>query len=869
MRAHVSTAALDQVAGCVRSARRRGTAYRGSRRVLRALLGLSVAATVLVTTSGPASGAAAVIDVDRLSGSTRYETAVAIAEAYADAVEARGRPPIDTILLTSGASAHFGCALPAPALSRLHEAPLLLTEHGQLPDAVEGFVKDYDIDRAFILGGIDVVSKSVMSQLETLNNVDVKRIAGDDCYGTAVAVAELVGQSPGAPGSYRREGRTALVATGEVFADALAAGPLAYRGRHPILLTPRATLHPQVSQFLAGSGTQHVILLGGPAAVSSGVEQAIERLGISVDRFYGDDRHATAVRVAEELLGDRTPQSCFGGDEIGLAYGYKSPDAITSGPLLGERCAPLLLTDLRKLPATASDFLASDKYAVGDADGDLRITVFGGIAAVSRGAENDAVNAARLAEIRAQVSAVEGACHFTVTFSEPVRTSDAQAASNYTRGGKVLASGLARVDAGSGASTSTARVMLAGGSVAPDANYPTGCTDPLDARERVGVEGRTIRGASDKRTVRAAATSVRSDSVRPVLTVSAADGAIEVFVEVNEPVQAGSFDVTFTRDRVDQVETVYVEDGQTRISFYVPYDDLKTDDRIVIPADAVKDLAGNGSLRELVTVQRDTTLPRLRRVAVTAPAARAMASVELGGRHNRASVSGLLRIEALDDGDARGAAGNAWQIRIQLDDSLDANDRPDVTVSVPRRRIDVSASPDMSLPDLVDDLNRDSGFRDLFEADLTGHHLADDGTVGETIGYVALAGGVSTVDMTAVWTEPVRDCNAAESPIRLDRIDVDVDGNGFDDYGLDGADAAAAGVQFVAAPDGNAYIVAGRAACDLSPGAASGTLVARLSSGNPSKLPAVGSKVYVSAGAAYDLRGNPAPNQSLSVRVER
>ena len=834
------------------------------RRAAQAMVALLVAAAGLALTTSPAHGGAAVISVDRLSGATRYETAVEIAEAYADEIEDRGRPSIDTILLTSGEDEHFGCALPAPALSRLYEAPLLLTERSELPDAVEDFVEDFDIDRAFILGGTDVVSNSVESELEALNRIDVERIAGDDCYGTAVEVADLVGDAPGEPGDYLREGRTALVATGEVFADALAAGPLAYTGEHPILLTPKAALHQQVSQFLRSSDTEHVIILGGPGAVASSVERAIEQLGISVDRLYGADRHATAVRIAEELLGDRAPQSCFEGDEVGLAYGFKSPDAITSGPLLGELCAPLLLTELNDLPKSASDFLESDEYITGDEDGDLRITIFGGTAAVSRGAENDAVNAARLDEIRARVEAIEGACHFTVTFSEPVRTSDARVASNYTQGSRTLSSSLARVDTGSGSSTTEAVVILVGGAYTTGAAAPTGCDDPLESRDRVGVDGRAIRGANDRRTVREASVLVRSDNTRPNLTVTAPDGGIEVIVEISEPVQQSSFDVTFTRDRVDDDVSVFVLDGETRFAIPVPYDELETGDRIEIPAGAVEDFAGNGSLREFVTVRRDNTLPRVSRVTVTEAVAREAAFVDLDGRYNRARVTGAMKITALDDGDAFGAAGNEWSIQIEFDTSLQSGDRADITVTLSQKRILVKVGEDTDVQDVVDDLNRDADFADLFEADLTDHELADDATIEDTLRYTRFGAGVSTVDLGLEWTEPVRDCVASEHPIRLDRIEIDTDANGVSDFALDGFGASSSGVQFVAATDGNEYIVAGTAACDLSSGVPSGTLVARLSSGIADELPTLRSRAIIEGGAAYDLRGNPAANQTLN-----
>jgi len=730
---------------------------RQRRRVMRVLVAMAVAAGTVVMTGSPAQGAAAVIEVDRHSGADRYATAVEIAEAYADEVRGRGRPAIDTILVTSGADAHFGCALPAPALSRLYEAPLLLTTRTDVPNAVERFVEDYDIDRAFILGGTDVVSNDVRDELEKLNNVEVKRVAGSDCYGTAVEVAELVGSPAGQPGTYRREGRTALVATGEVFADALAAGPLAYTGEHPILLTPRSSLDSRVSQFLRSSRTEHVIILGGSAAVSGSVERAIESLGISVERLFGADRYATAVSIGEELLGSSPPQGCFAGDEVGLAYGRKSPDAIASGPLLGELCAPLLLTDVRDLPRATSDYLESDDYATGDADGDLRITIFGGTAAVSRSAENDAVRAARLREISASVRAVEGACYFTVSFSEPVRTSDARRVDNYTLEGRALSTSLARVDAGSGSSTSTATVILAGATSGSTTAVPTGCLSPLESRDRVGVDGQSIRGATDRRTVRETDVAVRSDNARPNLTVTAPDGGVEVVVDISEPVRQSSFDVTFTRDRVDDVITAFVLAGERRFTVFVPYEELQQGDRIEIPSGAVVDLAGNASLREFVTVRRDTVLPRVQSVTVTEPAARSASFVELSGHHNRSRISRVMRIEALDDGDAYGAAGNDWEINIEFDAALGTSDPARIVVSATQQRISVTTSADTEVPDLVDDLNQDLEFSKRFVADLTDHEFADDATISETLRYVAFVGGVSTVDLRpTVLTPPTK-----------------------------------------------------------------------------------------------------------------
>ena len=225
-------------------------------RLGRVLMALAVAATALVVAHEPAQGAAADVDSRRLSGSTRYETAVEIAETYVDQVESdTSRAAIDTVIITSGEDRHFAYALPTPALSRLHDAPLLLTPSDELHESVTTFLTRHDISLVLIVGDTSVVSDAVQRSIAAISGISVDRIEGDDEYATAVAIADLVGWSPGSPGEIRGKGRTALLATGEAFADALAAGPLAYRGEHPILLTRSSEQPAAVSTFLDGSRT--------------------------------------------------------------------------------------------------------------------------------------------------------------------------------------------------------------------------------------------------------------------------------------------------------------------------------------------------------------------------------------------------------------------------------------------------------------------------------------------------------------------------------------------------------------------------------------------------------------------------------------
>ncbi|WP_423916544.1 cell wall-binding repeat-containing protein [Candidatus Poriferisodalis sp.] len=810
----------------------------------------------------PVQGAAVDTTIERLAGLTRYDTAVAIADAYLE--ERSGSvAPVEAAVLTSGLDTDFGYAVVSPALSRLHNAPLLLTQPDELPQSVAAFLRTNGIRIVYILGGTDVVSADVEQSVDAIRGVSAIRIAGDDAYSTSVAVARRVGPRPGEPGALRSSGSTALVATGEVFADALAAGPLAYRGEHPVLLTRSDSLHADVASFLERS-TDHVVIFGGPAAVSADVENAIESLGITTERLWGADRFATAVRVAEELLDDDPPHSCFDGGQLGLAFGRKAADAIVSGPLLGELCAPLLLSEKATLPQVVRSFLESNRYETGDADGDLRLTVFGGPLAVSSNAVSQAVAAGTLDPVRARISALEGRCHITVTFNEPVLTADAANVRYYRLAGDTLDPRDADVDAGDATTTTRATILLAGATQPTEAAVPVGCPDEvaLRAREELEIVGGVIGTVDGRRTVRRSSGTVLRDRSRPRLTVTALDGADVVWVESNEPLKLGTGIFEFRRRGALQEtaeEEVQVTSGALRFEVPVPAafgGSLETGDRVTVDEGAVRDLVGHENREITVSARRDTTAPRISRVTVTEPQGRRAASIGINGRALRTFLRDGLTVTAKQGGEAFGAIGNDWTLRLDVELAWASNRASEVNVVTAGRRIELQVAHSRSLDDLADDLNRDAEFTTLFVAE-SDDDDGDIAVVDEEFTATTLDGGLSTVDMTVEWTEPVVDCNPGE-------LEIDIDGDGDYDFYLDGYNIAGWGVRFVDAPEGNPAIVEGGADCDLSPFAGEGTLVARIESDDHSALPSLRSRLFTHVGAATDRAGNQSVSRRFS-----
>ncbi|MCY3891681.1 MAG: cell wall-binding repeat-containing protein [Acidimicrobiaceae bacterium] len=711
-----------------------------------------------------AGAAAAEVEAERLAGPTRYETAVEIAVRYL--AEIGG--DTDSVIVTSGAEQHAACALSAAPLASVQRAPALLTEPDRLSLAPARFLRGADFSDVFIVGGTDEVSPAVAEQIRRLTGSTPHRLGGSGCAETALAVARHLGDAGVAAG----RGRTALLATAAAAADGLAAGPVAYRGRFPLLFSDGTALNSDLAEFL-DDHVDHVIILGGTAAVSARIENQVRLHVDSTERWAGADRYGTASRVALELLGAEGPVPCFDGDGVGLAAGFGAADAVASAPLLGERCDPLLLTERLRLSRETASVLASEAVT-GDAEGRLVLAVFGGTAAVSSRVEAAAISAASAGRfdegqpVFVVISAAEGACHWRVDFSEPVRTADAGDTGSYSFDGEPLPGRLAEVVVAEGPATRWAVILLAGASPYDAASVPIGCETPVAVRDRLGVNERSIRSTDGAAYNEGEELIVRSDTGRPQLKVLAALGRKTVWVRSNEALTDGTIRVTLTRGRSRLIETASVQRGDTgfRVSFDFPEHDsygstslpftqppwLAPGDKISLAASKLRDRAGNANSAVTHTVAADTVPPRV-------------------------SV---------------------------------------VSLSQPVRRADGSAA----------------------------------------------------VDVTLHWSEAVQGCGVGPADHTIDVGKLQVDGDGFADYSLDGAGTANAGVSLVGASDTSVWTRAGTAACDQTWRQSDGTLVARLAAPSAAMLPSAGSTLIARAGAAFDFAGNASQAHAAAFKRE-
>ena len=383
-----------------------------------ALLAVALVWT-LPTPAARATQSMAALAVERYGGADRYETSLLIAEAVA----AHAGGTLDAVVMVSGRN--WTDAVIAAPLAGSLEIAVLATPPGQLRSDTAEFLRRAGVSTAYLIGSDSDtagIGPEIVAGLKKLG-ISTRRISRSDQYMTAAAVAYEIGE----PGSMRALGSTAIVASGEIFADALVAGAFAARGRHPVLLTPPGELHIDTARYLRDLEVDHVVLMGGTAAISASVEASIRTLGIEVTRLAGATRYDTAVKAAQFVTG-RYGASCFSESRVGLARARVPFDSFSAGPLLGRLCAPLLLTDPKAVPGDTARYLDIARQTAATAGRlDVDTRVFGGNAAVSQTSIDDYAQSATSTPLRAATSDV--ACDF-ILGDEPTELLDGRVARN-------------------------------------------------------------------------------------------------------------------------------------------------------------------------------------------------------------------------------------------------------------------------------------------------------------------------------------------------------------------------------------------------------------------------------------------------------
>jgi putative cell wall-binding protein len=309
----------------------------------------------------------------RISGADRYATA---ADAWLN--EDGWNADCDDIVVVNGDNFPDGLS------ASIYYSPILLVKADSIPAATAAAITAQETDCGgfgdiTVVGGTSVVSSAVLEDLDNLIAGDVVRVAGEDRYSTAAAVAADV---------LARWADTStcdmILATGDNFPDALAAGPLAIYADAPILLNTGGSLLPVVKATIAGAlgtgntcdlGVPTVHIVGGTAAVPASVEAELQSMGINVNRIAGANRAETAAAIASTMnvLG-------YGADHVVLVNGNGFADALAAGPMAYWNDGVIMPVNADSIPAAVAAWHVAN---CDDLDYAPEIRAVGGTAVIS------------------------------------------------------------------------------------------------------------------------------------------------------------------------------------------------------------------------------------------------------------------------------------------------------------------------------------------------------------------------------------------------------------------------------------------------------------------------------------------------------
>lgn len=297
--------------------------------------------------------------ISRLGGSTRFETAIKIADQYAAISNINSFQNV--ILATSN---DFPDSLSGSVLSAKVNAPILLVDktvaNSKLTlDYIEN--KVFKSGTIYMLGGANVVTNDIVTYLKGKGFTNFIRLGGNDRFATNTLINNQLNAGQGTP--------IVLVRSDE-FPDTLSISSIAAIKGYPIVITNSGSLSQSAKNMINSIKPNQIFLIGGNGVLKQQIVNDINAMsGIThnIHRIGGQDRYETSRNIMQYFNLDTI--NCV------LATGADFPDGIAGGILAAKLHAPILLISSTSL---SNQHLAIDSTNISS------LTILGGEGAVCR-----------------------------------------------------------------------------------------------------------------------------------------------------------------------------------------------------------------------------------------------------------------------------------------------------------------------------------------------------------------------------------------------------------------------------------------------------------------------------------------------------
>jgi putative cell wall-binding protein len=268
-----------------------------------------------------------------LSGSNRYETAVAISNTLF---------PYGSAAVVIANSSALVDGYVGSTLASATNSPILLTDTDSIPDSILNEIRRLSVNKIYILGGTPTISTNVENTLKNKFGVPVERIYGENRYQTATAVAAKVN-------TMKTVTSVVIAPPTDEAVDSALISSIAGKKNMPILYSQTTYLNDHTKTYLANSSSINTVYMAGNS-YSSTVIDAIKALGKNVIVVGGANRYETN----NEMI--RTFNPSF--NEVVVASNFV--DMMAASQFTSQRNAVVLYSP-SKLTDVQSRFITNNK----------------------------------------------------------------------------------------------------------------------------------------------------------------------------------------------------------------------------------------------------------------------------------------------------------------------------------------------------------------------------------------------------------------------------------------------------------------------------------------------------------------------------
>lgn len=168
-----------------------------------------------------------------------------------------------------------------------------------------------------------------------------KRFGASDRYGTSINVCK---------NNWDKSDYAVLV-SGDGFADALCAAPLAKKFDAPIILTNGKVLGNDIKSELVRLNVRKIFIIGASGVISEEIERQIYEMNIDCQRIAGNDRYDTSLKVAQYIGINKS---------VAIVSGENFTDALSIAPMAAVSGMPILLADKHGANMDIKDYIENN-----------------------------------------------------------------------------------------------------------------------------------------------------------------------------------------------------------------------------------------------------------------------------------------------------------------------------------------------------------------------------------------------------------------------------------------------------------------------------------------------------------------------------